>query len=84
MQLEELKKGTFVVGMKQVLRAVEQGKVECVYVANDAEERVTHPIVTACEVADVRMDETYTRTELGRACKLQVGAAAVAVLTSHR
>ena len=84
MDLLKIAKQPFVVGTKQVLRAVHQGEVERVLVGADAEERVIRDVLAACKEKNLEVDHSYTREELGAACKLKVGAAAVAVLKSIR
>lgn len=84
MDLLKITEQPFVVGTKQVLRAVHQGEVELVFIGADAEERVTRDVVATCQEKSISVDDTHTREELGTACKLKVGAAAVAVLKSTR
>lgn len=69
-----------VVGTKQVLRHVQDGAVDKVYVANDADESIRLKIMRACEECEVDVLENATMHELGIACKIQVGAATAGVL----
>ncbi|MDI9442259.1 MAG: 50S ribosomal protein L7Ae-like protein [Firmicutes bacterium] len=76
-RLAELPK---VVGAKQTLKAIQNGRIELVYLARDADERVTAPIREACEQQGVNIVEAESMTELGKACSIEVGAAVAGVL----
>ena len=80
MTLATLKNANRVIGIKQVTKAVKRGNAENVFIATDAEKRVTDPIKELCEEMDVPVQEGFMMKELGEACKIEVGAAAVAVL----
>ena len=69
-----------VVGVKQTLRAIREGRAEKVFLAGDAEERITVPIQAACAQANIPMEAGLTRKELGKRCGIEVGTAAAAVL----
>ena len=69
-----------VVGTKQVLRLVQDGVVDKVYVAIDADETIRLKIKQACQASEVEVLENSTMHELGVACKIQVGAATAGVL----
>lgn len=78
--LEELTARKKVVGLKQVHKAVMQGRAKKVYVACDAEERLVDPLLEECRQAQISTDDGCTMQQLGRACSIAVGTAAVAVL----
>ncbi|HAX30569.1 MAG TPA: hypothetical protein DCX96_04740 [Oscillibacter sp.] len=69
-----------VVGLKQTRRAVMQGAARAVYLASDADPRLTEPLRELCRAQDVPCDGSMTLQQLGRACGIAVPAAAVAVL----
>ena len=69
-----------VVGLKQTRRAVMQGAARAVYLASDADPRLTEPLRELCRAQDVPCDGGMTLQQLGRACGIAVPAAAVAVL----
>jgi large subunit ribosomal protein L7A len=70
-----------IVGLKQTLRAMQQGKVKMVYVADDIEEHVLRKISDACRETNVPLKRLgYCQCELGRFCQIEVGAAVVALL----
>lgn len=69
-----------IVGLKQTLRAMQQGKVRMVYIANDVDEAVVRQITEMCENAAVPFAKlNYKQSELGRICQIEVGAAVVAL-----
>lgn len=78
--LSELKTGPRVVGAKQVRRAVADGHAARVFLASDADPRVTSPIERLCEEKKVPVETAGSMAELGTACKIAVGSAAAAVL----
>ncbi|MEG0766818.1 MAG: ribosomal L7Ae/L30e/S12e/Gadd45 family protein [Clostridia bacterium] len=67
------------VGAKQVLRALSAGQLKCAYVARDADPFVTRRVIDACDKAKLPCHEVDTMQELGKACRIDVGAAAAAV-----
>ena len=69
-----------VVGLKQTRRAVMQRAARAVYLASDADPRLTEPLRALCRAQDVPCDGRMTLQQLGRACGIAVPAAAVAVL----
>ncbi len=69
-----------VIGAKQTAKAVEKGQASLVFLAEDAESRVLAPIREACARAGVTVRTVPSMIELGKACGIEVGAAAVAVI----
>jgi large subunit ribosomal protein L7A len=70
-----------IVGLKQTLRAMQQGKVKMVYVADDIEEHVLRKISDACRETNVSLTRLeLSQHELGKFCQIEVGAAVVALL----
>ena len=78
--LEALKEGRKVIGIKQVTKAVNKGKAVKVLFAEDADERVTAPLKELCGEKGIKTEVPGTMKELGEACAIEVGAAAVALL----
>jgi large subunit ribosomal protein L7A len=69
-----------IVGLKQTLRAVQQSKVERVYIADDVEEHVFQKVFEACKEKNVPLEKLKcNQRELGRTCRIEVGAAVVAL-----
>lgn len=69
-----------VVGIKQCEKAVLRNTAETVYIAQDADERVTWKLQQLCEEQNVKLDKQYNMYEIGRACGIQVKAGAAAIL----
>ncbi|EEG77809.1 L7Ae/L30e/S12e/Gadd45 family ribosomal protein [Dethiobacter alkaliphilus] len=81
MDLENLKQARqTVTGTKQTQKAVECGKARHVFIARDADERVTRPIAQACGQKDIPVTVVETMDELGKACNIKVSAATAAIL----
>ena len=73
--LTELASREKVIGVKQSARAIRDGRAQRVFLACDADELVLEPIRSAC--GSLPVEEGYTMAQLGRACGISVGAAAV-------
>ena len=71
-----------IAGAKQLRKALTSGIAECVYLAVDADPAITEPIMELCRQYHAQVFWVRTMAELGRACKIDVGAAAAAVLKS--
>ncbi|SDF98371.1 large subunit ribosomal protein L7A [Selenomonas sp. WCT3] len=80
MTLDTLKSANRVIGIKQATKAVKRGNVQTVYVADDADDRVIEPLKALCQESEIPVGHAETMKELGQACGIEVGAAAVAVL----
>ena len=78
--LEELKTGPIVVGLKQLRKALRDGTARRVFLARDAEGRLTNPIEAQCRDAGIEVTWVDTMAQLGEACGIDVGAAAAASL----
>ena len=72
--------GRRVVGTKQVLRALEEGRLERGYVAKDADLTLTQRVVDRCYAKNIPCQEIETMEKLGRACAIEVKAAAAGLL----
>ncbi len=81
MALEELKEAPkIVVGTRQTTKALDSGSALVVFIAEDAEEKVTAPIVHACSQRGIEMQRVDTMAQLGKACRIKVGAAVAAII----
>ena len=80
--LTELTSKPKVVGAKQVRRAVEAGRAVKVFVARDADPRVTEPILRLCADKGVEICPDAAMKEIGAACGISVGSAVAAVVTA--
>ncbi len=79
--LGELTSQEKVVGVKQSRRAIREGLARLVYLACDADPAITDPVAETCAAANVPVERVYTMAQLGRACRVGVGASVVAVLS---
>ena len=71
-----------IVGSKQLRKALQADRVECVFLAENADPAITEPIAGECSKLHVQITWVRTMAELGRECGIEVGAAAAAVLRS--
>jgi large subunit ribosomal protein L7A len=62
------------------MKALENGSALTVYIAGDADERVTAPVVQLCREKGIRIYNVDTMAELGKACNIKVGAAVAAII----
>lgn len=79
--MERLSGSEKVVGLKQVRRAVTEGRVNLVFLACDADPRLTEALEALCSERGVATVWDYTMAQLGKACGIAVGTAAAAVAT---
>ncbi|MGG1611289.1 ribosomal L7Ae/L30e/S12e/Gadd45 family protein [Paenibacillus phoenicis] len=70
------------VGTKQTMRMVELGRAEEVYVAENADPRLTSRIVALCNQHAVKVTFVDTMVNLGKACGIEVGAAMAVIVKS--
>ncbi len=80
MPLDEIKSGKKVIGSKQVKKAITKGTAKKVYIARDAEPHIIKPLMELCRQHQVEVEETDHMDSLGKACDIEVGSAAVALL----
>ncbi|XEC94629.1 ribosomal L7Ae/L30e/S12e/Gadd45 family protein [Paenibacillus tarimensis] len=70
----------FKIGTKQTKKMVEHKRASLVYVAKDADPRITNDILRLCGTAGIEVIWVETMTDLGKTCGIDVGAAAAAVV----
>ena len=68
------------VGLKQVLRGITDGTVWCVILSSDCEEFIKKAVREAARGKDVSFKRGPTMADLGKAAKIEVGAAVVGLL----
>jgi large subunit ribosomal protein L7A len=78
--LDELTVNKKVVGQKQVIRALNDNIAAKVYVAKDADERITKAIIEKCESSKIAVEYFDTMHQLGKWAGIDIGAAAAAIL----
>ena len=76
--MEEQSRSKKVVGIKQVRKALREGRARKIWLADDADPALTEPLETACRENGIEVQRAVTMKELGRACSISVGAACAA------
>ena len=77
--LSQLSSAAKVVGVKQSKKVICDGGAKIVFIAMDAERRITDPIRALCEQHSVTVNEAPSMQALGEAVGIAVGAAVVTV-----
>ena len=76
--MEEHRQSKKVVGIKQVKKALREGRALEVILADDADPALTEPLEEACRAAGIPTRHAASMKELGKACSISVGAACAA------
>lgn len=79
--LDLLKNSSKVVGMKQCLKALENGSVKYAFIAEDADEKLLKSIKDLCNNKSVELIYVESKKTLGKACGIEVGAAVACILS---
>lgn len=69
-----------IVGAKQVKKALQNGELEIVFIAEDADKNVTDEIARTCKTKDVQVVYVENMRQLGDACGIDVNAAVAALI----
>ena len=80
--MAEIRHENVVVGIKQLKKALRAGRVQSAFFALDADPAVTEPVAEQCNTNAIPVVWVKTMSQLGRACGIDVGAAAAATLIS--
>lgn len=80
MMPNDLKTAGHLTGTKQVTRALKEERVLRVFLASDADAKVTGPVAELCREKNIPVQEDHTMAELGAACGIAVGSAVAAIL----
>lgn len=78
--VSELNTPNKVVGAKQTKRALNDGRARKVFVAADADPRVTQPLAQLAVNKRIAVELVPTMKELGAACGIAVGSAVAALV----
>ncbi|NTV90881.1 MAG: 50S ribosomal protein L7ae-like protein [Clostridiales bacterium] len=78
--LDALKSSNKAIGIKQSLKAVEGRNAKLVYIAEDSEEKVINRLKELCVENSVEVIYVESMKTLGKACGIEVGAAAACIL----
>ena len=69
-----------VIGLNQTKKALLADKVELLYIADNADERVIRPILSLAQERHIACEQVTTMKKLGKRLGIDVGAACGAVL----
>ena len=70
-----------IVGLKQTIRAIQQDRIKEVYLASDTEDYIVRKITDSCREKGIPLiPANLSQKEIGRLCKIEVGAAIVGIL----
>lgn len=72
-----------VVGAKQLRKALLSDTAQLVCLAENADPALTEPIEALCQQKSVEYAWVASMTDLGRACGIEVGAAAAAIVAKN-
>jgi large subunit ribosomal protein L7A len=72
--------GEKVIGLKQTIKYIKNGQGKCLYVAKNAEGKLTAPIIELAKRNLLEVAYVDTIKELGTLCGIDVGAAVALVL----
>lgn len=64
-----------IVGARQSMKALVNGRVSEVYMAEDSDEFIKKDFIRECSVKSINIVRYGTMAELGRACGIEIGAA---------
>lgn len=78
--LDRLNTHEKIVGAKQVKRALNASKAHAVFIAEDADEKVTKEIKELCSSKGIQVISVKTKEDLGKACGIDINAAVAALL----
>ena len=78
--LENLKHCKKTVGIKQSMKAVENGTAVNVFIAQDCEQRIVRPIIELCQSKAIPITYVDSMKTLGKACGIEVEASVACVL----
>ena len=81
--LAELRNHKIVVGMKQLRKVLLRGGAARVYLAQDADPAITMPLAELAQSVGTEIVWVGKMHDLGRACNIDVGAAAAATLAAQ-
>ena len=81
--LAELRNHQIVVGMKQLRKVLLRGGATRVYLALDADPAITMPLAELARANGTEIHWVGKMHDLGRACNIDVGAAAAATLSAQ-
>lgn len=77
--LEGISSDNLIVGLRRSTKAIEHSGAQCVYVAQDIAPPLLDSIVNLAKAYNVPLKKVSSKSELGKACKIDVAASVVVV-----
>lgn len=74
--IRDLKK---TIGVRQTLKALQKGKIKLIYIAKDADEKVTVNLRELCNKHSIEIRYIESMKQLGKACGIDVGASSAGI-----
>lgn len=68
-----------IIGTKQTLKAMENGIISEVFIADDADEQITQEVQRLAEELNIPCQHVDSMKKLGAACGIDVGTSTVAI-----
>jgi large subunit ribosomal protein L7A len=78
--LTHLKNSKKAVGLKQSLKALQNGEAKTVIIAKDADESIIEEVKLICDNNNIEVIYVDEMKKLGKACNIDVGASVVCIL----
>jgi len=76
-------KSKLIIGTKQTVKAINQGKASEVYIAEDAEAHIKAKVMEAANEKQTPITFVDSKKKLGEACQIDVDASTVAIKTKE-
>ena len=68
-----------IIGTKQTIKAMNNGEVSELFIAEDADKQVTLKVIQSAKQSGVPYTMLHSKKQLGKACNIEVDATAVAI-----
>ncbi len=68
-----------IIGLKQTLKAMKNGEISEVFIADDADQHMTQKVSSLAKELDIPCHYVDSKEKLGAACGIEVGASTVAI-----
>ena len=68
-----------IIGTKQTLKAMKNGNISEVYVADDADAHVNEKVIQLAQELNIPCEHVASKKKLGAACGIEVGASVVGI-----
>ncbi len=68
-----------IIGTKQTLRAMKNSEVSEIYIATDADQKLTQPVTDLASELNIPLQYVDKKKKLGQACGIEVNTSTVAI-----